>query len=130
MTENSTIANLENFGMREIAMAGELMTAYAGGLAPSWFSDSGVTVEFNPNSGNVFLVNDEYQVLMGDIVGGLYSFYFLSYHGNEGSAEDLYLDFQNGNIGSEDYEELAYILGQEGMEEEAENVRSKMEENK
>ena len=124
---NATIANLEKYGYREIIMAADLMKAYAEGKAPRWFYDDGVTVEFNPNSGNVFLTNNDCQVLMVDDDGNLYTWYYLSYHGNEGDIEMLWIDYKNGNIGEEDFEELAGYLEQEGMDEEVEELRAAME---
>lgn len=123
MTDNVRLDNMEKFGLREIEMAADLMKAYANGKAPRDFYDDGVTVEFNPNSGNVFLTNSEYQVLMLDDNGELYEWYFLSYAGNEGDAEMLFIDFKNGNIDENDYEQLLDILERECMDAEAEEVR-------
>ena len=94
---------------------------------PDNFNNDEVVPMMNQNSGNVFLTNSDCQVAMmnGD---KLEQFYFLSYHGHEGFADDLYSDFKNGNIGEEDFEQLAEILDDEGMTEEAEEVRSKIEE--
>ena len=73
------------------------MRAYADGKAPRWFDDSGVTVEFNPNSGCVFLVNDECQVLVFDGTN-LIGWFFLGYACNEGTAEDLWDEYERGDI--------------------------------
>lgn len=124
---NYQLKNMEHFGLREIGMAADLMKAYVEGKAPRNFYDDGVTVEFNPHSGNVFLVNSDYQVLMLDDNGGLFEWYFLSYAGEEGSAEDLLFDFRSGNIERNDYEELADILEREGMDDEAAEVRAAIE---
>lgn len=64
MTENTR--DLAQFGFREYGMAGELLLALADG---KWASDEdemgdGVVIEFNPNSGNVFLVDEDYKVAM------------------------------------------------------------------
>lgn len=118
---------MEHFGIREIEMAADLMKAYANGEAPTNFYDDGVTVEFNPYSGNVFLTNSDYQVLMLDDNGNLYEWYFLSYAGNEGDAQTLYSCFQEDGIDENDYDQLAEILESEGMEEEAREVRLAIE---
>jgi hypothetical protein len=66
MTENTR--DLSKFGLREIEITAELLTRYANGHQ-SWASDQdelgdGVAVEFNPNSGNVFLVDEDLRVAM------------------------------------------------------------------
>lgn len=101
---NATISNLEKYGYREIIMAADLMKAYAEGKAPHWFYDDCVTVEFNPNSGCVFLTNSDCQVLMVDNNGNLYTWYYLGYHGNEGDIEMLWMDYKSSGIGKEDFE--------------------------
>jgi hypothetical protein len=65
MTENAR--DLSKFGLREIGVAAELLTKYADGR--SWASaedelSRDIAVEFNPNSGEVFLVDDDYGVAM------------------------------------------------------------------
>lgn len=55
---------------------------------PADFDDKGVRIGFNRNSGNVFLVNDEYQCCMV-VDGRLQSFYTSPYNGIEGFFEDL-----------------------------------------
>lgn len=58
--------DLSKFGNREREMAGELLSAYQN--ARKWEGknnlDDGVAVEFNPDSGNVFLVDDNMNVAM------------------------------------------------------------------
>ena len=79
---------LTKFGFRELDIAGDLLKAINKGL-PIDFDREGIKVGFNMNSGNVFLVNAEYQVAMVDDEGNLYSFYSSPYEGKEGSFEDL-----------------------------------------
>ena len=126
---NMTLANLENFGSREIEEAADLMQEYANGNIPDWFYNDGVTVEFNPNSGMVFLTNSDYQVLIMGDSGNLVSFHFLGYHGYEGTAEDLWQMFEDGDIEPEDWEGLADVLEMEEMKNEAEEVRRAINEN-
>ncbi len=122
----STTTDLSNFGYRELSMARELIEAMEDQGLPSTFYDDEVVLMMNQNSGNVFFTNSEYQVAMLNDDGELKSFYWLSYHGHEGFAEDLYEAFKDGDIEREDFEELAGILENEGMAEEAEEVRVKI----
>ena len=96
--ENPT-SDLSKFGTREIAMAGELLTAFAEGPRPEDFSDDDVTVMFNTHSGYVFLTNSEYQVatMNGD---KLESFYSCPECGHEGFADEM---AHEGNAGCLEY---------------------------
>ena len=77
--------NLEEFGYREMGIAGELLTAYAGG---SDFLNRKVILEFNPNSGNVFLVDEDYNVgVMED--KALVQFFYCGECGEEGTRVDF-----------------------------------------
>ena len=86
-------ANFADFGYRELDMAGDLLTKYANGtmsrMARDYFSGPyGIQVGFNKNSGNVFLVDEDYNVLMDD---GKELDLFIStpYSGEEGFYDDL-----------------------------------------
>ena len=81
------------FGMRELAMAGELLVAYANEApAHSWVGEDkledSVSVEFNPNSGNVFLVDEDSNVAMLNGDNRLEMFYTCSECGEEGFISD------------------------------------------
>ena len=94
MTENTR--DLSKFGLREIWIAGELLTRYANGRQ-SWVSDQdelgdGVAVEFNPNSGNVFLVDEDCRVAMVNDNGKLENWVDCSNCGREGFRGELPLD--------------------------------------
>ena len=121
----STTTDLSDFGYRELETLKELIDAMITQGLPDDFSNHKVHPMMNQESGNVFLTNSEYEVAMmnGD---KLESFYSLSYHGNEGFINDLWCDYQNGYIETEDLEELADILERNGMEEEAETVRKEI----
>ena len=73
---------------RERRMVMEILQAWDRAGLPDDFDDSGVKVAFNKSSGNVFLVNEDYQVAMmnGD---ELESFYTSPYEGTEGFFADL-----------------------------------------
>lgn len=122
-----TTTNLSDFGYRELAMLEELLKAMREQGLPDDFSDDEVVPMMNQNSGNVFLTNSDYQVAM---MNGkdLESFYTLSYHGDEGFLDELIIDYDNGNIQEEDFEQLADILEQNGNEEKAEEIRNRLEE--
>jgi len=55
---------LEDFGFRELDIASKLLAAVAKYGYPKDFSDVGISLGFNTNSGYVFLTNDDYQVLL------------------------------------------------------------------
>ena len=124
MTENTR--DLSEFGFRELDMAADLLKAYANGKGPDDFEPSGVAVEFNPNSGNVFLVNDEYQVAMLNGDGELESWYYTPYSGYEGFLDDL-LDEADDSWEQEDIEYLIDICENLGRDEDAENLRALIE---
>ena len=120
-----TTTNLSDFGYRELAMLEELLKAMREQGLPDDFYDEEVHPMMNQNSGNVFLTNSEYQVAMmnGD---KLESWYFLSYHGNEGFLDELLIDYENGNILEEDWEQLADICEENGEEEKAKEIRNRL----
>jgi len=94
MTENTR--DLSKFGLREIGITAELLTRYANGHQ-SWASDQdelgdGVAVEFNPNSGNVFLVDEDYRVAMLNDNGKLENWVNCSNCGAEEFRGELPLD--------------------------------------
>lgn len=115
------LLDLSKLGYREAEEAGKLLLAYTKSRPDNWY-DEGVKLAFNSYNGNVFLLNDDYQVLMlnGDKAEIYYS---LSCDGYEGFIEDLYDDFRNGNIDERNYDQLADYLEAENMTAEAEEVR-------
>ena len=119
-----TTTDLSDFGHRELEMLEELLCAMRTQGLPNDFEDSNVTPVMNQYSGNVFLSNSEYQVAMmnGD---KLESFYTLSYSGEEGFADELYDLFQDGAIDFHDFEQLAAILEEHDMINEAEEVQKR-----
>ena len=122
-----TTTNLSDFGYRELAILEELLKAMREQGLPQDFYNDEVHPMMNQNSGNVFLTNSDYQVAM--LNGGkLESFYFLSYHGNEGFLDELLIDYENGNILEEDFEQLAEICEANGETEKAEEIRKVLEE--
>ncbi len=84
--------DLSLFGYREMDMAGDLLKKYANGRFNDWEGENnltdGVAVEFNPNSGNVFLVDNDYNVAMENDNAKLEMFLSCSYCGAEGFASE------------------------------------------
>ena len=78
--------DLSKFGYIELDEAGTLLKAYADN--PNVLDGSMINVEFNPNSGNVFLVDEDYNVAMmnGD---NLELWYSCPICGHEGFLEDM-----------------------------------------
>jgi len=83
--------DLSKFGWREIKEASLLLNALASNdknIDKTRFMSEGVNLEFNPNSGNVFLVDEDYNVAMmnGEC---LEDFITLPNQGHEGFLDDL-----------------------------------------
>jgi hypothetical protein len=111
MTDHYYTENLAEFGSRELKMAGELLQADF----PENFSNDGVRIAFNKMSGNVFLVNDEYQVAMFN-GNDLELFHNTPYDGLEGFVIDLLDEHSPEDL---HYEDAIYIYTQavqEGIE--------------
>lgn len=104
MTSHYYTENLSEFGARELKIGGELLSANW----PDQFYTEGVRLAFNKMSGNVFLVNDDYQVAMfnGDDVE---LFHNTPYEGLEGFITDLLDEYDPTEVHHEDVE---YILQQ------------------
>jgi len=100
-------ANFADFGYRELDMAGDLLTKYANGTMSRMARDNfsgpyGIQVGFNKNSGNVFLVDEDYNVLMDD---GKELDLFIStpYSGEEGFYDDLMDIYDELDEGDQEY---------------------------
>lgn len=105
MANNFYTENLADFGFRERQEAGKLLLAEL----PMHFSGDGVRVAFNMNSGNVFLVNDDYQVAMLNGDGELEVFHTTPYEGHEGFIIDLLEEHSPEDL---HYEDAIYIFSQ------------------
>ena len=86
--------NLADFGHRERAMAGELLSVLGTVRDLTRYLSDGVAVEFNPYSGNVFLVDEDYNVAM---MNGhdLEDFHTCPNCGNEGFASEFRSEFDD-----------------------------------
>ena len=81
---NNTI-DLSNFGYRELDMAAKLLTALSNG--GSDFLGNEIAIEFNPNSGEVFLIDEDCNIAM-EVDGELVQWCSCSNCGEEGLKED------------------------------------------
>lgn len=134
MKKEIDYCDLAKFGEREIELASDLLRSYARAgqrrngvqynfLPESW-NDSAVKLAFNPNSGAVFLTNEEYQVLV-DTDDGVAMWYSTPYYGVEGTLENIAEEFINaaanadgktlppdqwGNWATGDYCDARYLL--------------------
>ena len=95
---------LDGYGYREMVLAGEILTAVANGGLPEEFHSDGLAIEFNPSSGEVFLINDYYQIAMmnGD---SLEMYYILPHSGIEGFREEL----EELDLNELHYEDAEYL---------------------
>lgn len=96
MSDNTR--DLSKFGYREIDLAADLLKLYSN--SPPDFLSDGVAVEFNPNSGMVFLVDEDLNV--GVIEDDkLMQFFSCPECGNEGTINDYPFDKYNGYCSKE-----------------------------
>ena len=84
---------------RERIQVLQLLQAWDKDGLPDTFYDEGVKFAFNKNSGYVFLVNDDYQVLMLDDDDNLQEFYTSPYDGHEGFINDLFDNYMSNSDG-------------------------------
>ena len=104
--------DLADFGRKELFELGDILKKWESNGLPQDFEESGVKPAFNMNSGNVFLVNEDYQVAMiNPSTDKLESFYSLSYSGEEGFADDLKELYDRGEVEDEEDVEQLRDLG-------------------
>lgn len=88
---NENTSDLSRLGYREIAQLAELLKVYADN--GSDFLDSGVHWEYNPNSDNLFLVDEDYNVgIINPETGKLEQWLNCSNCGREGFASEFKLN--------------------------------------
>jgi len=98
---------------RERAMIRDILNAWDASGLPQTFDDDGVKFAFNRNSGNVFLVNSDYQCAMMN-GGTLESFYSTPYSGLEGFIDELLDENQPEDIHADDAEYILDVARSEG----------------
>ena len=98
--ENPT-SDLSKFGFRELDMAGDLLKAYANDKYENdgdrEILNEGLKIMFNLNSGEVFLTDDEYSVLILNDKGKLEAWLNCFNCGAEGFKSDKELEFIDGD---------------------------------
>lgn len=107
----TTTTNLADFGVRELTLVRDLLSAMLEQGLPNDFNNEGVVPMFNMNSGYVFLTNEDFDVCMlnGD---KLESFYTSPYTGIEGFFDDLVQEFDDMEEDDKEWLiDLARILG-------------------
>ena len=82
------------FGWRERDIARKLLEAWNDCGLPEGFEDEGVTIEFNPNSGYVFLTIEEGQAAMLNGDGELEIWHITPYACHEGLLSDLVEEYE------------------------------------
>jgi hypothetical protein len=95
--------NFSDFGARERGLLIDILTAWDQKGLPTGFWSEDVRPAFNTSSGNVFLVNADYQVAMLQD-NHLQIWHTLPYSGQEGFESDLLeLDFDSLNLCDQEY---------------------------
>ena len=113
MTNDIYTENLADFGARERKMLAEILAL----PFPDNFSDDKVRPAMNRNSGNVFLVNEDYQVAMiNSDTGELEIFHSTPYEGHEGFITDLLKEYSPDDLNREDAEYIRDNAEAEGVE--------------
>lgn len=82
--------DLSKFGHRELKIAADLLKAYKEPyLDKTDYLGEGIKVEFNPNSDNVFLIDEDFNVAM---MNGKYleDWFYCPNCGHEGFKEDMH----------------------------------------
>jgi hypothetical protein len=103
---NFYIEDLSEFGYRELRLFQIILNAWLNNGLPDGFDPSGVRPAMNKHSGNVFLVNEEYQVAMIN-EKKLEIFHSLPYSGHEGFLADLTAHYSPDMLQIDDVE---YII--------------------
>lgn len=102
----TNLNSLSDFSYRGIKLARDILTAWADHGLPADFKNDQVKLEFNSNSGYVFLINSagEIATLQND---RLERFYELPCLGTESTLQELIDLFREGQI--TDHEDLVYL---------------------
>lgn len=100
---------LENFGYQEIDQAIELLAAYRDSDKPENWTDTSVRLDFNSNSGVVFLTNCDYQALVMDAEYGLCRHHSTPYSGKEGVLPELCQNYLNDPDSWDSAEDQEYL---------------------
>lgn len=97
--ENTIVTcDLSKFGYRELSEASQLLKLYSEN--PVEFLNDGITLNFNSNSGIVFLSDEDYNVAIEED-GKLVQFFNCPQCGNEGTDDDFDFTKHNGYCSTE-----------------------------
>lgn len=107
----SNTRDLSEFGFTELKEAGRLLTAYCENK--DILGDK-VVLEFNPSSGKVFLVDEDFKVCMmnGD---ALEEWFYCPQCGHEGFKEDMKHGNENDTECQEYLEQIGALTSEEMM---------------
>lgn len=102
------MTTLDRFGAYELDLSADLLRAYAdagegiSNALPESFDDEGVYIDFNTQSGSVFLTNgyDEH---------GLCKWYFSPYYGQEGILPELAIRLLEDDYRTDQLEDVEYL---------------------
>lgn len=89
--EDIVTSDLSRFGFRELDMVADLLKEYAKHGMSDVLGDN-VTINMNTSSGNVFLSDEDYNVVLLNDEGKLEQFDTCSYCENEGFVSEIKLD--------------------------------------
>ena len=108
------MTTLDRFGAYELDLAADLLRAYAdagegiSNALPESFDDEGVYIDFNTQSGSVFLTNG-YDALVLDDEHGLCKWYFSPYYGQEGILPELAIRLLEDDYRTDQPEDVEYL---------------------
>lgn len=108
------MTTLDRFGAYELDLAANLLRAYAdagegiSNALPESFDDEGVYIDFNTQSGSVFLTNG-YDALVLDDEHGLCKWYFSPYYGQEGILPELAIRLLEDDYRTDQPEDVEYL---------------------
>lgn len=108
------MTTLDRFGAYELDLAADLLRAYAdagegiSNALPESFDDEGVYIDFNQQSGSVFLTNG-YDTLVLDDEHGLCKWYFSPYYGQEGILPELAIRLLEDDYRTDQLEDVEYL---------------------
>lgn len=104
--ELNVMNTLDRYKAKELEAACNLLNAYRTKERPSGWYDDGVYMDMNENSGYVFLVNSDSQVLI-EKDGELYQWIYTPYNGFEGTIVDLIQKFHEDEIEGKPAKEIS-----------------------
>lgn len=102
--------NFADFGAREISILKDILEAWLTHGLPDDFYNDDIRPAMNLYSGEVFLVNADYQNVMLNNENKLEVLHYLPYSGREGFLSDLIEDRSEQDFHPDDWEYLSPYL--------------------